>query len=1285
MRFWITGLVLLICCIYGTSSAAPIGAGRHFIVAFPDTLRNVPDPSAPLPPSASIVIFAEQRTSVTIIGPGISRTVTVDSTVSTTVQLPLDVPLYLDDPDSKQRRTYDVRADGDIIVYAFFVTDYGSESFTPLPVDQWGTEYFAATARWSVVNDVNFEVNEEKPVLHFAPEQFAIIASVDGTAVNVSGPITRSFTLDAGEAYLIESDSLRPSLIGARITASQPVGVIAGATRTPSAGRTPGLLETRNTYQNVAIEWMAPTSLHGTFFAYAPVMRGANAAGEVLPPEIIRVVATSSGTTTVRTSSGRVKTLVAGDTLEITTATANAPATPFIVRTDKPAEAILVTGRFVRLTNESQRLYNDAHTYATSMVELTPRERWMEYSRFVAPRNVPGYEHVLVVYGDPAARIWLDGRELVMRTYTSSVGSMRYAYEIIAPGDHQLRSSGGRFAAVVHGHQRGYESYRPPVANPGSGGNGSPMPHPSVYIEQMAVSYGYPLSALPVSDALDITTEETCDSTVVVVDHQGGFWESQGLIYRNDPGRVNVDVRVSLVQKGQVVVGFRFVFRPIDPTKSASMSVRVISASGIEWPISYRYDPTVLEIVDNPISFGGVPVGVSATRDVHIINRGAGDAMITSARLRDASNGFTLNAVVPVMLGPGDTLAATISFIGRSERTVYSDSLIVDAECASVGAAVDASTLEIPREPVPTIDSVDWRERWLSTLNDCTKSGIASYDSLITVRNLGDRFFIVRSIALVGADADSGYFSLDGNDPALRIVAGDTVFPASSGAPPLVQSVRFRPRDERPYSCVVELVTEDDRTVHGELRGIGIESHIVVDPDPLDAGVVVIGSNTEGRATAIVRALPTRPLTVRALEIAGPDAAFFEIDETGGFIPPREHDPLSWWLLAPGETREVPLLYMPTETGVHVAQLSATGDHSRCDDSTTVVTGRAVSPVGVGQVRPIARSACGDTVFTTSLVNNSDQPVTIMRIDVAPAGVFSLATPIALPLVVTPGETYSIPIRFAPAGSGTTSATLEIDVYDDSMTRLLQLISVRFSGVAWVDSLHARVEVDTRLTIGGLSRIPVVLEAPEIPVVTGELRFSGSWNPRVMRLMDLTLDASIIEDWSLRIDSKTDSSVVAIFTPPDGAELYRGGTLCTLVLLPFLGSDTASAIDISINTVEPSCTVFGTTSATAFLDSICGLTQRLFEMFPEASAKIAAAPNPFDGATTIAFSLPVPGRARVDVIDANGRVVATLADEVLDAGAHVRTWEASSTAAGLYFVRMTTSGFVRTAPVVLGR
>lgn len=71
----------------------------------------------------------------------------------------------------------------------------------------------------------------------------------------------------------------------------------------------------------------------------------------------------------------------------------------------------------------------------------------------------------------------------------------------------------------------------------------------------------------------------------------------------------------------------------------------------------------------------------------------------------------------------------------------------------------------------------------------------------------------------------------------------------------------------------------------------------------------------------------------------------------------------------------------------------------------------------------------------------------------------------------------------------------------------------------------------------------------------------------------------------------------------------------------------------------------------------------------------AVFPSPMREGASVAFTLAAAGRARVDVYDARGARVATLADGVRPAGAHVIAWRGSDDAGhrvapGVYFVRL---------------
>jgi hypothetical protein len=81
----------------------------------------------------------------------------------------------------------------------------------------------------------------------------------------------------------------------------------------------------------------------------------------------------------------------------------------------------------------------------------------------------------------------------------------------------------------------------------------------------------------------------------------------------------------------------------------------------------------------------------------------------------------------------------------------------------------------------------------------------------------------------------------------------------------------------------------------------------------------------------------------------------------------------------------------------------------------------------------------------------------------------------------------------------------------------------------------------------------------------------------------------------------------------------------------------------------------------------------------------SAAPNPVSATASISFTLPRAGRTTLSVFDNSGRVVATLADGMLDAGTHTRVFDASGLPAGLYLYRLSSGSYAETKTMTVVR
>lgn len=78
-------------------------------------------------------------------------------------------------------------------------------------------------------------------------------------------------------------------------------------------------------------------------------------------------------------------------------------------------------------------------------------------------------------------------------------------------------------------------------------------------------------------------------------------------------------------------------------------------------------------------------------------------------------------------------------------------------------------------------------------------------------------------------------------------------------------------------------------------------------------------------------------------------------------------------------------------------------------------------------------------------------------------------------------------------------------------------------------------------------------------------------------------------------------------------------------------------------------------------------------------------PNPFNPETKLSYKLPVTGKVSLKIFDILGREVATLVDEVKEAGAYDVSFNGKGFASGAYFYRFQTGNFVKIKKMILLR
>jgi hypothetical protein len=78
-------------------------------------------------------------------------------------------------------------------------------------------------------------------------------------------------------------------------------------------------------------------------------------------------------------------------------------------------------------------------------------------------------------------------------------------------------------------------------------------------------------------------------------------------------------------------------------------------------------------------------------------------------------------------------------------------------------------------------------------------------------------------------------------------------------------------------------------------------------------------------------------------------------------------------------------------------------------------------------------------------------------------------------------------------------------------------------------------------------------------------------------------------------------------------------------------------------------------------------------------------PNPFNPSTVITYSLPKTMRVQLAVFNLLGKHVATIVDNLVEAGTHRTQFDASGLPSGIYFYRLSAPGFTETRRMAVVR
>ena len=570
----------LLALVYPTNASAQetqgseleeCAGGTLFYVAFPDTTTNTQDGRFldDEPESFVLMLYSPVDQNVTVGRPG-GAGLTVSLSANEILEFDtkdVAVPLVTTINTAERNKVLKVEGQFPLVVYGYMSSTFGCHGYTAIPVEAWGTEYYAATWQGDQIRNVypagetNYDASERKE----APAMITIIAAYDNTKVTISptGGLAQcnncqSVTLNEGEVYQVHSFvdlgdvENQEDIAGSYIFATKRIGVLSGNTRTQIEAPFSFPMLAGNSPKDQTAEWLAPIDQHGTEFVFMPTwdkLRQAPGNDPIRDKEYVRVYPTvENQTEMVRLNSAGQRvplTTPVGDPQQFSHESIGDAGNAIPYFTSDPGQAYQSprsVAEFNGTTGSGNFIGASFNAWGTYMVELTPREQWTSFAPFRAPTVLSSMQHFVNIVTDTNNRFnvflkqgtsprtlilfprEIPGTDLVWGTLTINPGT---TYIIEA-------DSGGTFGGFGYGlYEDGFELYRPGEAKKdddgkgisaaGGGGEGD-LPsilHPSEYEENVGHMYGMPLApsrcVLLPPDEYEVEVTQDCEEMLITI------------------------------------------------------------------------------------------------------------------------------------------------------------------------------------------------------------------------------------------------------------------------------------------------------------------------------------------------------------------------------------------------------------------------------------------------------------------------------------------------------------------------------------------------------------------------------------------------------------------------------------------------------------------------------------------------------------------------------------------------------------------------------------------------
>ena len=438
---------------------------------------------------------------------------------------------------------------------------------------------------------------------------------------------------------------------------------------------------------------------------------------------------------------------------------------------------------------------------------------------------------------------------------------------------------------------------------------------------------------------------------------------------------------------------------PIPPTFKLGFAGSIGGLNNIHEIRNLRVTQAGLTVTPNPLDFGGVEVGTSATRTVLVENTSVFDIQVSSVTPPAA----------PFSRVGGSCPAAPFTVTANSSCTI-------DYAFAPGATGPASQTLSITSDAPSSPDDFELRgtgtQAQVSVSPDpldfgTQEVGTTSAPQSVTITNTGTADLTVSS----SLDAAGQFGNAGGTCPA----APFTLTPGAS----CDRAYVFQPMTTGPQPQTITLQSNAPTSPDAiNLAGTGIQAVLAVAPNPLDFGGQEVGT-TSAPASITLSNSGSADLNVSAIDAAS--APFSTVGGSCGAAP---------FTIGTGASCTIDYTFAPTATGAASQSISVTSNSATSPDSfalqgngTQATLTVTPDPLDFGDQEVGTTSAAS----TVTLANGGSADLNVSALDAA-AAPFAVAGGScgAAPFTIGAGASCTIDYTFAPTATGAASQSISV-------------------------------------------------------------------------------------------------------------------------------------------------------------------------------------------------------------------------------------------------------------------